>query len=241
LPLPLGVTWDSVRTPRFSTVTQNPVSGARPVSFSVSPFPSWAFELHWDILRDQGLWPEGESQPPGVNSSSLLKPDFFALSDFFLAMNGSAGRFVYDPAANVIPLEDTYVTEVTAGTLVNGYSGTTNGVQTVFQLYRTSKITGALIPVEAIDAPSAISSAEGSNPFALYLNGSLVSPTLYTLSQYPLQVTFATAPSTGQALSWSGNFAYVAKFADDSIDLNQFMQNLWELQSLKLEAVPLGF
>jgi hypothetical protein len=242
LPLPTGVTWDAPKTPRFNTVTQDPVSGARPVSFSVSPYPCWAWELHWDVLRDQGLWPEYEYVPPGVNSSSQLKPDFFALQDFYLAMNGSNGRFIYDPAANAIPLEDTYVTEVIAGTLVNGYSGTTDGIAGVFQLYRTSKITGALIPVEAIDVLSSISSSgEGLNPFALYLNGELVDPSLYTVSQYPLQVTFATVPTAGQALSWRGNFAYVAKFAEDSIDLNQFMQHLYELQSLKLEQVSLGF
>ena len=61
------------------------------------------------------------------------------------------------------------------------------------------------------------------------------------MSQYPLQVTFTSAPAAGQALSWSGNFAYVAKFAEDSMDFNQFMQNLWDLQSCKIEQVPLGF
>ncbi len=242
LPLPPGVAWDSVKSPRFSTVTQRPVSGARPVSFSVSEFPSWKWSLNWEMLRDQGLWPETGSMPAGENSSSLLKPDLFALQDFFLAMNGSNGRFVYDPAANVIPLEDTYVTETLSGTLVNGYSGTTDGSQTVFQLYRTSRITGSLVLVEAIDALSANSAGIGSpNPFALYLDGTLVNPTLYTLSQYPLQVTFGSAPTAGQALAWSGNFAYVAKFVDDTIDLNQFVQNLYELQRLDVEQVPLGF
>jgi hypothetical protein len=223
-------------------VTQNPVSNARPVSFSVSTLPSWAWDLNWEFLRDQGLWPETGSMASGVNSSSLLKPDLFALQDFYLAMNGANGRFVYDPAANVIPLEDTYVTETIAGTLVNGYSGTTDGVSFVFQLYRTSKVTGTLVPVEAIDALSAMSMGIGSpNPFALYLNGTLVNPSLYALSQYPLQVTFTTAPAAGQALCWSGNFAYVTKFAEDSLDFNQFVQNLYELQSCKIEQVPLGF
>lgn len=233
LPIPPGVAWDQRRSPRFSTVTQYPVSGARPVSFSVAPFPSWEWELLWEKLRDQGL---EES-----NNFSDLKPDVFVLQDFFLAMNGSNGRFVYDPAANSIPLEDTFVTEVTAGTLVNGYSGQTATGETVYQLYRSSKASGTLIPAEAVDALSAISSAFGSNPFALYLNGTVVPSANYTLSQYPLQVTFGTAPAAGQSLSWSGNYAYVAKFQEDRIDLNQFVQSLYELQSLKLEQVPLGF
>lgn len=242
IPIPIGVAWESHKSPRFNTVTQHPVSGARPVSFSVQPFPSWEFDLNWEKLRDQGLWPASGNVPAGINSSSLLSPDFSALESFFLAMNGSNGRFVYDPAANTPQLEDTYITEVTAGTLINGYSGTTNGTETVFQLYKTSKVTGTLVPVEAIDALSAISVGIGaSNPFALYLNGSLVSPSLYTLSQYPLQVTFASAPTAGQALSWNGSYAYVAKFLDDTLDFNQFMQNLYSLDTCKLEQVPLGF
>lgn len=241
LPIPPGVEWESHKSPRFNTVTQHPVSGARPVSFSVSQFPSWEWDLSWSVLRDQGLWPESEDVPAGVNNANDLKPDFFALQDFFLAMNGSNGRFIYDPAANPVPLEDTYITPIIAGTLVNGYSGTTNGTQTVFQLYRTSKVTGSLVPVEAIDALSAISSDVGINPFALYLDGALVNSSLYTLSQYPLQVTFGTAPSAGKALSWNGNYAYVAKFLDDTLDFDQFVQNLYSLQSCKLEQVPLGF
>ena len=218
------------------------MSGARPVSFSVSPFPSWEWDLSWSVLRDQGLWPESEDVPAGVNDANELKPDFAALETFFLSMNGSNGRFVYDPAANVVPLEDTYITPVIAGTLVNGYSGTTNGTETVFQLYRTSKVTGSLIPVEAIDALSANSIGIGSpNPFGLYLDGVLVSDSLYTLSQYPLQVTFGSAPAAGKALSWNGNYSYVAKFLDDTLNFDQFVQNLYSLQTCKVEQVPLGF
>ena len=235
LPLPPGLTWNYRKTPRFSTVTQRPVSGARPVSFSNSPFPSWEWELVWEVLRDQGLAEQ--------NSSSEQKPDLFMLQDFFLEMNGANGRFIFDPAASSIQIEDTLVSEVVPGTLVNGYSGLTNGTQTVFQLYRSSGVSGTPAIVEAVDALSGISMGIGApNPFGLYLNGSLVSSSLYTLSSFPpLQATFTEAPESGQTLSWSGNMAYVVKFSDDHIDLNQFLYQVWELQSLKLEQVPLGF
>lgn len=163
------------------------------------------------------------------------------IQDFFLAMNGANGRFIYDPAANVIPIEDTFITQTTAGTLVNGYSGTTDGAQNIFQMYRSSKASGQLIPAEAIDALSAVSSPFQPYEFKVYLDETLVSGTDYTFAQYPLQVTFTSPPTAGQVLSWTGKYAYVAKFLDDRIDLNQFMQNLWDLQSLKLEQVPLGF
>jgi hypothetical protein len=246
MPIPPGVAWDSGKSARFATTTQHPVSGARPVSFSVSPYPSWEWELNWEKIRDQGLDPSNAN-----NVAASLSPDFFALQDFYLAMNGSNGRFIYDPAANnsaftsggeAVPLEDTYVTAVTAGTLVNGYSGLTDGINTQYQLYRTSRITGADLPVEAIDAISSLSTpVTGAVPFKLFLNGTLVPSANYTLNQYPCSVTFGVAPAGGQALCWQGYFAYVAKFLDDRMDLRQFMKNLWELQSLKLEQVPLGF
>jgi len=233
LPIPTGLTWNSRKTPRFSTVTQYPVSGARPVSFSTSPFPSWEWELTWEFLRDQGL--------DTVNSISSAQPEFSQLQDFFLAMNGSNGRFIYDPAANSIPIEDNFVTQNLSGTMVNGYSGSTEYGQTAYQLYRSSKVTGSLVEVEAIDALSAVCQPFSATPFHLYLDNVLVDPSTYTLGDYPLVVTFGSAPAVGKTITWTGVYAYIAKFGEDKIDLSQFMYRLWELQSMKIEQVPLGF
>lgn len=234
------------KTPRFSTVTQRPVSGGRPVSYSVTDLPSWEWELSWSVLRDQGVFED--------NSQSQLKPDFFALQDFYLAMNGSNGRFVFDPAAVSPQMDDLYVpyrlvTPAALGatptnTLVNGYSGLGTGTQTAFQLYRTTRSTGQLEPAEAIDCLSAICSAQAQppgGPFNVYVNNALQIPTSYTVSQFPLIVTFNVAPPNGAIISWTGIFSYCAKFSEDKIDFNEWSFRLWELQSLKMEQVPLGF
>lgn len=250
LPIPLGVEWNMRKSPRFSTVTQRPVSGGRPVSYSVTDLPSWEWELSWSVLRDQGVF---ES-----NSQSELQPHFFALQDFYCAMNGSNGRFIFDPAAVSPQMDDCYVpyqlqtppaSEPGPGappgnTLVNGYSGVGTGIQTAFQLFRTTRSTGQLEPAEAIDCLSAICSQYASppgGPFNVYVNGVLQSPFSYALTQFPLVVTFSEPPAVGAIISWSGIFAYVAKFMDDKIDFNEWSFRLWELQSLKIEQVPLGY
>ena len=238
------------KSPRFSTVTQRPVSGGRPVSFSNTDLPSFEWELNWSVLRDQGVF---ES-----NNQSILEPYFFALQDFYLAMNGSNGRFIFDPAAVSPQMDDCFVpwqlqTPPTsepgpggplANTLVNGYSGLGTGTQTAFQLFRTTRATGQLEPAEAVDCLSAICSKFASppgGPFNVYVNGVLQDPSTYTVTQLPLIVTFNTAPANGAIISWTGIYAYVAKFQEDKVDFNQWSYRLWELQSLKLEQVCLGF
>jgi hypothetical protein len=246
LPIPLGVSWAMRKSPRFSTVTQRPVSGARPVSFSTSYLPSWEWELNWSILRDQGVF---ES-----NHQSLMQPYFFALQDFYVTMNGSNGRYVFDPAANSPQLDDCFVpwqiqnlpvlSALTDNTMVNGYSGVGTGVQTDFQLFRSTRSTGTLQPAEAIDCLSAICSQFASppgGPFNVYVDNVIVDPSQYSYSQYPLMVTFVNPPAVGAIISWTGIFAYVAKFKDDKIDFSQWSERLWDLQSLVIEQVPLGY
>jgi hypothetical protein len=51
-------------------------------------------------------------------------------------------------------------------------------------------------------------------------------------------VTFTTAPATGAILTADYTAAHLARFADDSIDLEKFMADFWSLKSLKLETAP---
>lgn len=238
LPIPTGVTYPMKKSPRFSSVTQTPVSGQRPVSYSAQQFPTWAWELEWEFIRDQGLEPQNYN-----NSKSKLLPDFFALQDFYLAMGGGNGRFIFDPnavfcGALSVPLEDTYVTNIYTGTLVNGFSGIGNGTQTAFQLFRSSSITGQIQFVEAIDTFSAYTPPSVPPSPQIYVNGTLAAPSTYSLSTLPAVVTFNTAPANGAVISWSGYYAYCAQFSEDSIDFDQIMMQIWDLQSLKIDQVP---
>lgn len=65
--------------------------------------------------------------------------------------------------------------------------------------------------------------------------GVLVDPSAYAINNG--LVSFATAPASGVSLAWTGLFSFLCRFDDDSLDFEQFMQNLWRLESLKFRSV----
>ena len=58
------------------------------------------------------------------------------------------------------------------------------------------------------------------------------SPADYTLGDKGI-VTFTTAPALGAALAWTGTFAWLCRFSDDSLDISRFMVGLSEASALK--------
>jgi uncharacterized protein (TIGR02217 family) len=71
----------------------------------------------------------------------------------------------------------------------------------------------------------------------VYLNGVALSSTAYGFSILPAMVTFAVAPPSGAVLTADFTAAHLARFAEDSADLEQFMSDFWASKSLKLETV----
>ena len=67
------------------------------------------------------------------------------------------------------------------------------------------------------------------------VNGALQDSSTYTMSSGV--VTFATPPASGAALSWNGYFGFLCRFDDDAIDFEQFMSNLWRVDSVKFRSV----
>jgi hypothetical protein len=53
----------------------------------------------------------------------------------------------------------------------------------------------------------------------------------------PNGLAFATAPATGALIGASFSYAFLCRFEDDAIDFEQFMQNLWRVDSLKFRSV----
>ncbi|MGD0642295.1 MAG: DUF2163 domain-containing protein [Roseiarcus sp.] len=53
----------------------------------------------------------------------------------------------------------------------------------------------------------------------------------------PNSLVFATAPASGALIGASFAYAFQCRFNDDAADFEQFMQNLWILQSLKFRSV----
>jgi uncharacterized protein (TIGR02217 family) len=132
------------------------------------------------------------------------------LLGFFNSLAGSAGVFAFtDP-------DDAAVTAASFGT--------GDGITTAFQLMRA--YGGFAEPVQTVNGPP-----------SLYVAGAL--KTLgsdYTLGTTGI-VTFASAPASGAALTWTGAYYWAARFNDDTLDFEKFMSALWELKSLKLYSI----
>jgi hypothetical protein len=47
-------------------------------------------------------------------------------------------------------------------------------------------------------------------------------------------VTFSTAPASGAALTWTGQFARICRFVEDTIDFKRFMQLAWDGGTVKV-------
>lgn len=131
------------------------------------------------------------------------------LGAFFLARQGSFDSFLYtDPSDNT-------ATSVTIGI---GDSTTT-----AFQLSRPYGPPGATFtePVQNVNGSPNI-----------FVNGTLQTSG-YTIDSNGV-VTFTTAPGYGQSIQWTGSFYYRVRFAADTSEFNQFMQDLWELKKCDL-------
>ncbi|MCW2317596.1 uncharacterized protein (TIGR02217 family) [Rhodoblastus acidophilus] len=65
----------------------------------------------------------------------------------------------------------------------------------------------------------------------------VTAPAGYTLSMLPAAVTFTTAPAPGVMVTADFTAADLVRFADDSLDLEQFMTDFWTLRRVRLETV----
>jgi uncharacterized protein (TIGR02217 family) len=135
-----------------------------------------------------------------------------SLVGFFNARAGAFDSFLYhDPDDNSV---------------TNYQFGTGDGSTKDFQLVRS--YGGFVEPVQNLNGSPSI-----------YKAGVLQAP----VSDYNLGATgivsFVTAPANGAALTWTGNFYYRVRFAQDRAEFNQFLYQLWELKKLEFISVKL--
>jgi uncharacterized protein (TIGR02217 family) len=135
------------------------------------------------------------------------------LVGFFNARQGQFDSFLY---ANP---SDSAVTAAQFGV------GT--GAQTAYQLTRS--YGGYVEPVHNLNgAPS------------IYVAGVLKTLTTdYTISATGL-VTFVASPANGALITWTGSFYYRCRFLADTVDFNQFMKNLYNVNKLEFIGSPMN-
>ncbi|MCI4680172.1 glycoside hydrolase TIM-barrel-like domain-containing protein [Rhodoblastus acidophilus] len=71
----------------------------------------------------------------------------------------------------------------------------------------------------------------------VYVDGVALGPSAYSVSVLPATITFATAPAAGAALTIDFSVAHLARFSDDTEDLEQIMSGLWQAGAIRLETV----
>ncbi len=157
---------------------------------------------------------EFEANYSGLSSSAsafagLGASSLQSLMGFFLQLQGQFGTFLYaDPDDNTV-----------AGQGI----GVGDGSTTVFQFSRA--LGGFAEPVGWVTALSNV-----------YLNGVAQSGSSYSLAP-PNTLTFTAAPESGVVVSADFSYAFQCRFVDDDMEFEEFMANLWKLESMKFRSV----
>jgi uncharacterized protein (TIGR02217 family) len=136
--------------------------------------------------------------------------EFQALAGFFNQRQGMFDSFLYQDADDF--------------SAVGQQLGSGDGATQSFQLVRS---LGGFI--EPIIAPNVVS--------AVYLAGVAQSPSSYTVDAATGIVTFTIAPGAAVAITADFTFYFRCRFADDSMDLEKFMSQLWRAKKLAFISV----
>ncbi len=133
------------------------------------------------------------------------------LMAFIDEMAGQATPFLFAPPGNL-------------GVYSGAPLGTGDGSTKAFILSRT--LGGYVERVQALlGAPT------------VYVNGVAQPAASYSVSILPATITFAFAPAAGAVLTADFTAAHLARFIDDTEDLEQFMSELWQAGAIRLETV----
>jgi uncharacterized protein (TIGR02217 family) len=132
------------------------------------------------------------------------------LAGFFLAQQGTFQPFLFDD-----PTDNTVVAQII---------GTGDSTTAVFQLVRSM---GGF--AEPMTAPKLVS--------AVYFNGVRQDPADYSVDGETGRLTFAAAPPPGQIVTADFTYRFRVRFADDTVEFENFMYQLWQLKQLKLQSV----
>ena len=131
------------------------------------------------------------------------------LMDFFHQARGQGGNFLYqDPSDCVV---------------VGQALGAGDGATVAFPMVRT-----LLQYTERVGWVTSVS--------AVYVNSVSLDGSQWNVT-FPNTVTLTSAPAAGAAVTADFSFAYVCRFLDDQMDMEEFMNALWQMKSLKFRSV----
>jgi hypothetical protein len=165
-----------------------------------------------DALYQNPIW-QFELAFDALSSDAASHPGAGAqslqtLMGFYMQCQGQYGTFLYtDPTDNAV---------------TNQVFATGDGATTTFTFSRW--LGGFLEPVGWVTNVSQVTLGGAAQSSGWSLNS-------------PNSLVFAAAPATGALIGASFSYAFQCRFDDDSVDFQQFMQNLWRVDSLKFRSV----
>jgi uncharacterized protein (TIGR02217 family) len=134
------------------------------------------------------------------------------LMGFFLQLQGQFGTFLYtDPDDNSVTSQGI---------------GVGDGTTSAFAFVRA--LGGFAEPVGWVTAVSHV-----------YLNGTPQSGGSYSVT-VPNTLNFTTPPGAGVVVSADFGYAFQCRFTEDQMEFEEFMSNLWKLESMKFRSVKSG-
>jgi len=232
------------RQPRVSSLRQKAISGRETFQ------PLWATPLYDYTIDVTALDASGNAR------GGIAGGEYQTLLGFWnQTMTAPGGVFAYvDPADNAVAAQAL---------------GTGDGATTSFQLVRTlggfddpvlDPVCGPNVPATGSDAgdfqggttvgtdagdfqgATTIGSDAGYfSTLQVYAAG-LLAPWTFSGGSGDASggiVVIAPAPADGVALTWTGAFRWLCRFAEDSLALSEFMFQLYEMKQLKFSTVRL--
>jgi|ERR1017187_7045695 uncharacterized protein (TIGR02217 family) len=211
--LPISMAKGLKKYPVFNTVVQKVAAGKGNASFGLKPFPTWNFSFDLDSIS---------------GNESYITSAVSAMLGVFIACGGQNKVFLFNDT------QDNFVNKYTSAMVDITPNSTTpmalvgNGVSTQFQLARNiGGIVGATDLIQTVNGN-----------INVYINGTIT--TACTLSQSGI-VTFTTAPTFGQVVTWAGSFYFPCRFDSDTIDATRtFTRNsgndLWDMNSIQFDS-----
>lgn len=142
-----------------------------------------------------------------VQNPGLAAQSLQSIMGLYLQCCGALGEFLY--------------TDPNDDGATNQFIATGDGTTTQFKFTRS--IGAATDPVGYVTSVASVT-----------LNG--VSVSNWTLIA-PNILSFSTAPAAGALVAASFAYAFVCRFLDDSLEFENFMQNLWSAKSVKFRSV----
>jgi hypothetical protein len=132
-----------------------------------------------------------------------------SLMGLFMQCQGQFGSFLYiDPTDKAV---------------AGGAVGTGDGVTTTFTLTRA--LGGFVEPVGWVTGVTGVA-----------VGGSALGGGAYSLTT-PNNLVLASAPALGAAITATFTYAFLCRFDGDDMDFEQFMSNLWQVQSVKFRSL----